>query len=49
MNKQSKNEAEKIVEEFIKSREKMEKFIREELESIKSPLRERLRHAEVSA
>lgn len=42
---QNKNEEEKIIEEFMKSKERMEKFIREELENIKSPLKERLSNA----
>jgi len=44
MRKKNKTEEEKIIEEFMKSKERMEKFIREELENIKSPLKERFKN-----
>ena len=49
MTKTTKIETEKIIQDFIKSKEKMEKFIKEELESIKSPLKERLKNSEIYA
>ena len=37
------NQKEKIIKEFLESKEKMERFIRVELNNIKSPIKERLR------
>lgn len=45
----SKTKEEKIIEDFMKNKEKMEKFIKEELESRKSALKERLRKEEIYA
>jgi hypothetical protein len=49
MNQKQKTKNEKIIEDFIRSKERMEKFIKEELESIKSPVKERLRNMEIEA
>lgn len=49
MTKQQKEDEEKVIEEFMKSRERMKKFLTEELESRKSALREKIRKAEMLA
>ncbi|MFA5071566.1 MAG: hypothetical protein WC511_04345 [Candidatus Pacearchaeota archaeon] len=43
--KKKSQEDEKIIDDFLKSKEKMERFIREELEKIKSPIREKLNNS----
>ena len=40
----NKEESKRVIEEFIKSREKTKKFIEEELDSIRSPLRDKLKN-----
>ena len=42
MNKEQ--DEKKIIEEFLKSKEKMNKFIKEDLGSIKSPIRDILKN-----
>ena len=49
MTKKNSLEEEKIIEDFVRSRERAEKFIREELESRKSPIRKRIKNIEVVA
>lgn len=44
-----KIETERIIEDFLESKKKMERFINEELESIKSPLGERLKRKVIEA
>ena len=43
MVRQKDTNEEKIIKEFLERKKKMERFIREELNNIKSPIRERLK------
>ncbi len=45
----NKTKEDKVIEEFMKNKEKMERFIKEELESRKSALKEKLKKQELYA